>query len=73
MSLALPSTILSHWCYSRSKEYESIARTIERDSASILEEAISNKKEWIRREGRQVPDNFDDSVNDRFHALLQSG
>lgn len=69
MSLALPSTILSHWIYG-SKEYEKIARTIERDSASIVEEAISYKKEWIRREGRKVPENFNDSVNYRFHALL---
>ena len=60
----------THWHYGRSKEYENIARTIERDSASIVEEAISNKKEWIRREGRKIPDNFDDSVKDRFHALL---
>ena len=69
MSLALPSTILSHWLYG-SKEYENIARAIERDSASIVEQAISYKKEWIRREGREVPEDFDDSVNDRFHALL---
>jgi hypothetical protein len=69
MSLALPSSILSHWNYG-SKEFENIARTIERDSASIVEQAISDKREWIRREGRIVPENFDDSVNDRFHAIL---
>jgi hypothetical protein len=69
MGLALPSTILSNWRYG-TREYENISRTIQRDSASIIEQAISDKKEWIRREGREIPENFDDSVNDRFHALL---
>jgi hypothetical protein len=69
MSLALPSTILSHWRYG-SKEYENISRTIQKDSASIIEQAISDKKEWIKREGREIPENFDDSDCDRFHALL---
>lgn len=69
MSLALPSTILDNWEYGI-KNFENRARTIERDSAGIVESVMADKKDWVRREGRQVPENYDCDVGDRFHGLL---
>jgi hypothetical protein len=69
MSLAFPTVILDNWEY-RVKDYENRARLIERDAASIIEEVLKDKRDWIRRENRPEPENYEDDLRDRFHGLL---
>jgi hypothetical protein len=72
MSLALPSTILNNWQYGLKKEneYENIVRTIENKSSQIIDLVIAEKLDWVSRENRDLPANFEDDVRDRFHGLL---
>jgi hypothetical protein len=77
MSLALPTTVLDNWHQGAKKEeWESIARTIEKDSESIVEKAIANAKEKIKTEEKASlpqgfnPQGFEYDVVYRLSGLL---
>jgi hypothetical protein len=71
MSLALPDTILNNWRQGLNKnEYENVVRRIEDVSKRIVDGVIAEKLDWIRRENRDLPPNFENDVHDRFHGLL---
>jgi hypothetical protein len=69
MSLALKDIILEKWEY-KSKNFENIAQAIQKEAREIVDSTITYKKDWARGEGREIPSNFDDDVNDRFHGIL---
>jgi hypothetical protein len=72
MSLALPTTVLDNWKRGTNKqEFENIARTIDKDSDSIIEKVIANAKEKITTDGKASPtSSFEYEVIDRFYGLL---
>jgi len=71
MSLALPNTILNNWQYGlRKNEYENVVRRIKNDSKQIVDDVLAEKLDWVRRENRDLPPNFEDDVRDRFHGLM---
>jgi hypothetical protein len=72
ISLAAPTTILDNWQQGKTEsDFENIAKSIDRDSQSIVEKAITNAKEKARIEGKTpILDTFDYEVQDRFHGLL---
>jgi hypothetical protein len=47
-----------------------MAQSIQKESCEIIESITTYKKEWARGEGRDIPSNFDDDVNDRIHGIL---
>ena len=69
MSLILKDIILEKWEY-KSKDFEYIAQSIQKESREIIDNITTYKKEWAKGEGREIPNNFDDDVNDRIHGLL---
>jgi hypothetical protein len=69
MSLAMPTTVLDNWQQDPTN-FENIARTIDRDSAAIVETALEDAKEIANREGKRIPEYFEYNVQDRFHDLL---
>lgn len=74
MSLVTPTTILDNWQQSARTdlEFENIAKTIDRDSDGIVENAIANAKDKAKKEGKttSIIETFDYEVQDRFHGLL---
>jgi hypothetical protein len=70
MSLAMPTTVLENWQHEDPTNFENIARSIDRDSAAIVEKAIQDAKEVANREGKTIPTYFEYDVQDRFHGLL---
>src|SRR6266480_2115715 len=74
MSLVTPTTILDNWQQGAMTEigFESIARTIDRDSDGIVGNAIANAKDKAKKEGKttSIMETFDYEVQDRFHGLL---
>jgi hypothetical protein len=72
ISLAAPTTILDNWQQGTTEsDFEYIAKSIDKDSQSIVEKAITTAKEKARMEGKTpVLDTFDYEVLDRFHGLL---
>ena len=73
ISLAMPTTVLDNWHQGEEKKeanVENIARSIDRDSASIVEKAILDRKELAKREGKKISEHFEYEVQDRFHGLL---
>jgi len=72
ISLAAPTTILDNWQQGKTEsDFEHIAKSIDKDSQSVVEKAIANAKEKARMEGKTpVLDTFDYEVQDRFHGLL---
>jgi hypothetical protein len=69
MSLILKDIILEKWEY-KSKDFEYISQSIQKESKEIVVSISTYKKEWAKGEGREIPNNFDDDVNDRIHGLL---
>lgn len=69
LSLVSKDIILEKWEY-KSKNFENIAKEIQKESYSVTENILSYKKEWARGEGREIPPNFDDDVKDRIHGIL---
>jgi hypothetical protein len=69
--LAAPTTILDNWQQGKTEsDFEHIAKSIDKDSQSIVERAIANAKEKARMEEKTpVLDTFDYEVQDRFHGL----
>lgn len=47
-----------------------VVRRIENDSKQIVDDVLAEKLDWIRKENRDRPQNFEDDVRDRFHGLL---
>jgi hypothetical protein len=72
ISLASPTTILDNWQQAKTRtDFERIAKSIDKDSDSIVEKAIANAKEKGRMEGKTpILETFDYEVQDRFHGLL---
>ena len=72
ISLAAPTTILDNWQQGKTEsDFEYIAKSIDKDSQSIVEKAITNAKEKARIEGKTpVLDTFEYEVQDRFYGLL---
>jgi hypothetical protein len=71
LSLALPNTVTNNWRQGLCKnEYEHVVRRIENDSERIVSDVLAEKSNWIRRENRDSPPNFENEVRDRFHGLL---
>ena len=68
-SLILKDIILDKWEY-KNKNFDNIALSIQKESSAISDSLISYKKEWAKGEGREIPSNFDDDVNDRIHGIL---
>src|SRR6187200_298120 len=64
ISLASPTTILDNWQQGKTqKDFERIAKSIDKDSESIVEKAIGNAKEKARMEGKSpVLETFDYEV-----------
>src|SRR5919205_2140001 len=53
ISLASPTTILDNWRQGMTQaDFEQIARSIDKDSESIVEKAVTNAKEKARIEGK---------------------
>jgi hypothetical protein len=69
MSLIIKEIILEKWEY-KSKNFEYTAQSIQKESREIIDNITTYKKEWAKGEGREIPNNFDDDVNDRMHGLL---
>jgi len=69
MSLILKDIILEKWEY-KSKDFEYISQSIQKEAREIVGHISTYKKEWAKGEGREIPNNFDDDVNDRIHGLL---
>ena len=69
MSLVLKNIVLEKWEY-KSKNFEIISQSIQKEAKETVENIITYKKEWASSEAREIPSNFDDDVNDRFHGLL---
>ena len=69
MSLAMPTTILHNWQQDPTN-FESLARSIDRDSSAIVEKVIQDAKDVANREGKTIPTYFEYDVQDRFHGLL---
>lgn len=71
MSLATPTTILDNWQYGV-KDFETVAQSIIKDSASIIEKSVANAKDAAKRDGRDsnILDTFEDEVQDRIRGLL---
>jgi len=74
MSLVTPTIILDNWQQGAMTkiEFESIVRTMSRDSDSIVETTIANTKDKAKKEGNALAtiETFDSDVRDRFHGLL---
>jgi hypothetical protein len=71
MSLVASTTLLDNWKYETS-EYDHLVRKIESDSRSLVKEAISSKKqEAQKKQGKILPETFDEEVNDRFRGVLR--
>lgn len=71
MSLATPTTLLDNWNYGMS-EYEHVVRKIESDSENLVKEAISDKRsETQKKQGKSLPETFDEEVRDRFRGILR--
>ncbi|MGN6351057.1 MAG: hypothetical protein ACTHL3_06290 [Candidatus Nitrosocosmicus sp.] len=68
-SLVCKDIIIEKWAY-KCRDFENIAKHIQKESTSITESILSYKKEWAKGEGREIPSNFDDDVNDRIHGIL---
>jgi len=69
MSIILKDIILEKWEH-KSKNFENIAQSIQKESCEVIDGITTYKKEWARGEGRIIPSNFDDDVNDRIHGIL---
>lgn len=69
MSLLLPTTILERW-QQGTTDIELVARTIENDSSSMIDEAITSSREWATSRGKSIPETFENEVKDRAHGLL---
>ena len=69
MSLISKDIILEKWEF-KTKNFDGIALTIQKESSEISDSIISFKKEWAKGEGKEIPSNFDDDVNDRIHGIL---
>ena len=71
LSLSFPTVVTSNWRQGLGKnEYENVIRRIENDSEQIVSDVLAEKSDWIRRENREFPPNFESDVRDRFHGLL---
>jgi len=69
LSFVSKDIILEKWEY-KSKNFNSIALKIQKESSAISDSIISFKEEWARGEGREIPPNFEDDVKDRIHGIL---
>ncbi len=69
MSLVTNKIILEKWDY-KNKNFEEVSREIQRECSETIDNIIKYKKDWAKGEGREIPSNFDDDVNDRLHGLL---
>ena len=61
ISLAAPTTILDNWQQGKTEaDFENIAKTIDKDSSSIIEKAILDAKDKAKMEGKPpVLETFD--------------
>ncbi|MGC2427721.1 MAG: hypothetical protein WA421_11850 [Nitrososphaeraceae archaeon] len=71
MSLATPTTILDNWQYGV-KGFETVAESIIKDSANIIEKSVANAKDVARRDGRDsnILNSFENEVQNRVRGLL---
>jgi hypothetical protein len=69
LSLISKDILLEKWQY-KSKNFDDIALSIQKESSTISDSIISYKKEWARGEGREIPSNFEDDVKDRIRGIL---
>jgi hypothetical protein len=69
MSLVTNKIILEKWDY-KNKNFEEVSRKIHKECSETIDSIIIYKKDWAKGEGREIPSNFDDDVNDRLHGLL---
>src|SRR6476659_4045025 len=69
LSLISKDIILEKWEF-KTKNFDDIALTIQKESSEISDSIISFKKEWAKGEGKEIPSKFDDDVNDRIHCIL---
>jgi hypothetical protein len=72
ISLAAPTTILDNWQQGKTEvDFENIAKTIDKDSFSIIEKAIISAKDKAKMEGKApIPETFDYEIQDRFHGVI---
>jgi hypothetical protein len=61
LSLISKDIILEKWEF-KTKNFDGIALTIQKESSAISDSIISFKKEWAKGEGKEIPSNFDDDV-----------
>lgn len=69
LSLISKDIILEKWKY-KSKSFDDIALSIQKESSAISDSIISYKKDWARGEGREIPPKFEDDVKDRIRGIL---
>jgi len=69
MSLALPGPILENW-QQGIKEEDPLARTIEKESQSIIEDILRETTEVSRQYGNEVSSTLEYDIRDRYHGIL---
>jgi hypothetical protein len=71
MSLATSTTLLDNWL-SGVTDFEAVAKSVVKDSESIIEKAEENSIDLAKRNGRETVtlDDFDNQVHERFHGLI---
>ncbi|MEP6576558.1 MAG: hypothetical protein ABJB85_09040 [Nitrososphaerota archaeon] len=71
MSLVTPSILLDNWTYGIT-EYEQLVQKIESESKELVKEAVLSKREEAKKkQGKVLPETFDEEVNDRFRGILR--